>query len=201
MKVARVSGHYESIAPSSLRGGLMVCGTTSDAGKSQIVGGLCRVLARRGVRVAPFKAQNMANNSYVTASGHEIGRAQGAQAVAARGAAEVSMNPILLKQESDRHSYVAISASQPTPSDSPAASLHHQNQPVPGLRLQRRLRPPRRDRLSQPLIAGAPMAFSSVFVVSSSLDSDASDATCARHKHHSEWMSPVAIGSPSVGQR
>ena len=108
MKVARVSGHYESIAPSSLRGGLMVCGTTSDAGKSQIVGGLCRVLARRGVRVAPFKAQNMANNSYVTASGHEIGRAQGVQAMAARVTAEVSMNPILLKPESDRLSQVVV---------------------------------------------------------------------------------------------
>jgi adenosylcobyric acid synthase len=86
----------------------MVCGTTSDAGKSRVVTGLCRALARQGVRVAPFKAQNMALNSYVTPSGHEIGRAQGVQALAAGVDPEVDMNPILLKPSSDRTSQVIV---------------------------------------------------------------------------------------------
>jgi adenosylcobyric acid synthase len=86
----------------------MVCGTTSDAGKSRVVTGLCRALARRGVRVAPFKAQNMALNSFVTPSGHEIGRAQGVQALAAGVDPEVDMNPILLKPSSDRTSQVIV---------------------------------------------------------------------------------------------
>jgi len=86
----------------------MVCGTTSDAGKSHVVTGLCRLLHRRGVRVAPFKAQNMALNSYVTPGGHEIGRAQGAQAMAAGAAPEVAMNPILLKPTGERTSQVVV---------------------------------------------------------------------------------------------
>src|SRR5437660_3384563 len=86
----------------------MVCGTTSDAGKSRVVTGLCRALARQGLRVAPFKAQNMALNSYVTPSGHEIGRAQGVQALAAGVDPEVDMNPILLKPSSDRTSQVIV---------------------------------------------------------------------------------------------
>jgi adenosylcobyric acid synthase len=86
----------------------MVCGTTSDAGKSRVVTGLCRALARQGVRVAPFKAQNMALNSFVTRSGHEIGRAQGVQALAAGVDPEVDMNPILLKPSSDRTSQVIV---------------------------------------------------------------------------------------------
>ena len=92
----------------ALRGALMVCGTTSDAGKSRVVTGLCRALARRGVRVTPVKAQNMALNSYVTPSGHEIGRAQGVQALAAGVEPEVDMNPILLKPSSDRTSQVIV---------------------------------------------------------------------------------------------
>ncbi len=91
-----------------LQGALMICGTGSDAGKSRIVAGLCRTLARQGIRVSPFKAQNMALNSYVTGSGHEIGRAQGVQALAAGVEPEVDMNPILLKPSSDRTSQVVV---------------------------------------------------------------------------------------------
>jgi adenosylcobyric acid synthase len=91
-----------------LRGALMVCGTTSNAGKTTLVTGLARVLARRGVRVAPFKAQNMALNSVVTAAGDEIGRAQGVQAFAAGVEPEAAMNPILLKPTGERTSQVVV---------------------------------------------------------------------------------------------
>ncbi|WP_020666826.1 cobyric acid synthase [Amycolatopsis nigrescens] len=86
--------------------GLLVAGTTSDAGKSLVTAGICRWLSRRGVRVAPFKAQNMSNNSMVCADGAEIGRAQWLQAVAARIEPEAALNPVLLKPGSDRRSHV-----------------------------------------------------------------------------------------------
>ena len=87
--------------------GLLVAGTTSDAGKSVVTTGICRALARAGVRVAPFKAQNMSNNSMVCADG-EIGRAQWIQAVAAQAEPEVAMNPVLLKPGSDLRSHVVV---------------------------------------------------------------------------------------------
>lgn len=95
-----------------MKGSLLVAGTTSDAGKSVFTTGLCRLLARRGVRVAPFKAQNMSNNSMVIDSpdghGAEIGRAQWIQAVAAGATPEVAMNPVLLKPGSDRRSHIVL---------------------------------------------------------------------------------------------
>ncbi len=86
----------------------MVQGTTSDAGKSILVTGLCRVLHRRGVRVAPFKPQNMALNSAVTSDGGEIGRAQALQAAAARVEPHTDMNPVLLKPSSDKRAQIII---------------------------------------------------------------------------------------------
>jgi adenosylcobyric acid synthase len=87
---------------------LMVVGTASHAGKSILVTALCRILMQRGVRVAPFKSQNMALNSYVCSDGSEIGRAQVAQAEAAGIEPEVDMNPILLKPTGDRQIQVVL---------------------------------------------------------------------------------------------
>ena len=92
----------------TIRGSLLVAGTTSDAGKSVLTAGICRWLARQGVRVAPFKAQNMSNNSMVTPDGAEIGRAQAMQAAAALVPAEAAMNPVLLKPGSDMSSHLVV---------------------------------------------------------------------------------------------
>ncbi|MCY0952248.1 cobyric acid synthase [Streptomyces sp. H27-S2] len=89
-------------------GGLLVAGTTSDAGKSVVTAGICRWLARTGVKVAPFKAQNMSLNSFVTREGAEIGRAQAMQAQAARVEPTALMNPVLLKPGSDQSSQVVL---------------------------------------------------------------------------------------------
>ncbi len=95
-----------------MTGSLLVAGTTSDAGKSILTTGLCRAFARRGLSVAPYKAQNMSNNSMVCLGpdgvGAEIGRAQWIQAMAARATPEAAMNPVLLKPGGDRASHVVV---------------------------------------------------------------------------------------------
>ncbi|MGW0970190.1 cobyric acid synthase [Streptomyces sp. NPDC002516] len=91
-----------------MSGGLLIAGTTSDAGKSVVTAGICRWLARQGVKVAPFKAQNMSLNSFVTREGAEIGRAQAMQAQAARVEPTALMNPVLLKPGGDRTSQVVL---------------------------------------------------------------------------------------------
>jgi len=87
---------------------IAILGTGSDVGKSLVVAGICRLLSRKGLRVAPFKAQNMALNSFVTLDGGEIGRAQALQAQACGIEPTVDMNPILLKPESDSRSQVVV---------------------------------------------------------------------------------------------
>ncbi|GAA3725120.1 cobyric acid synthase [Salinactinospora qingdaonensis] len=103
-------------------GALLVAGTTSDAGKSVVAAGLCRWLARKGVRVAPFKAQNMSLNSVVTPGGAEIGRAQAMQAAACEIDPTPAMNPVLLKPGGDRTSQV-IAMGQPI-GEADALSYH-----------------------------------------------------------------------------
>lgn len=107
-----------------MNGALLVTGTNSDAGKSVFVAGLCRHLARKGVKVAPFKAQNMSLNSAVAADGGEIGRAQAMQAAAAGVVSEVGMNPVLLKPTSDRGSQVIVMGKATGDTDAVAYQEH-----------------------------------------------------------------------------
>src|SRR3954465_4922706 len=102
----------EGVGGVAVSGGLLVAGTTSDAGKSVLTAGICRWLHRRGVKVAPFKAQNMSNNSVVVVGadgrGGEIGRAQAMQAAACGIAPDIRFNPVLLKPGSDFSSQVVL---------------------------------------------------------------------------------------------
>lgn len=95
-------------APSRQPGAVMFCGTASDVGKSVITAGLCRLLVKKGIAVAPYKSQNMSLNSYVTPEGGEIGRAQAVQAQACDIRPHTDMNPILLKPNSDTGSQIII---------------------------------------------------------------------------------------------
>jgi adenosylcobyric acid synthase len=114
-----------------MRGALLVCGTHSDAGKSVVTAGICRWLRRAGVRVAPFKAQNMALNSVVAPDGSEVGRSQAVQAAAAGLEPEAAMNPVLIKPSGERHSQVVVMGRPYADADARSyQELKHELQPV-----------------------------------------------------------------------
>jgi adenosylcobyric acid synthase len=114
-----------------MKGAILVCGTHSDAGKSVVTAGICRWLHRRGVSVAPFKAQNMALNSVVARDGSEIGRAQAVQAAAAGIEPEAAMNPILIKPSGERHSQVVVMGKPYADADARSyQSLKHELRPI-----------------------------------------------------------------------
>jgi adenosylcobyric acid synthase len=129
----------------------MVLGSASDVGKSLLVAGLCRVFARRGVRVAPFKAWNMSNNAAVTPDGGEIGRAQALQARAAGLTPSVHFNPILLKPESHRKSRIVVHGRVLSDRDVTAWSADRGKRLAPVLDSYRRVR----DQCELVLIEGA----------------------------------------------
>src|SRR5947207_15636297 len=87
---------------------IMIMGCTSDAGKSFLVTALCRHFANRGLKVAPFKAQNMSNNAAITPDGLEIGRAQYLQALAARTVPQARMNPVLVKPSAETYTVIIL---------------------------------------------------------------------------------------------
>jgi adenosylcobyric acid synthase len=114
-----------------MKGAVLVCGTHSDAGKSVVTAGICRWLHRRGVSVAPFKAQNMALNSVVAIDGSEIGRAQAVQAAAAGVEPEAAMNPILIKPSGQRHSQVVVMGKPYVDADARSyQELKHELRPI-----------------------------------------------------------------------
>ena len=111
---------------------IMIQGTMSNAGKSVLAGGLCRVLKQDGFRVAPFKSQNMALNSFITRDGLEMGRAQVMQAEAAGVEPDVCMNPILLKPTNDIGSQVIVNG-EPVGTMSAAEYYRHKRDYIPAI--------------------------------------------------------------------
>src|SRR6202051_5163461 len=107
-----------------MKGALLVAGTTSDAGKSVLAAGLCRWLRRQGITVAPFKAQNMSLNSFVTLDGAEIGRAQAMQAAAAGVDPAADRTPLRPKPGSGRRSQVVVLAHPEAEADAVGYRAH-----------------------------------------------------------------------------
>jgi adenosylcobyric acid synthase len=120
-----------------MKGAILIAGTHSDAGKSIVTAGICRWLHRQGVKVAPFKAQNMALNSVVTKDGAEIGRAQAMQAAAAGVDPEAAMNPVLIKPSGERHSQVIVNGKPYADADARSyQALKHDLKPIVATALQ-----------------------------------------------------------------